>query len=81
MAKHKPLCLIVTLLVIVGGLNWGLVGLGRLLGNVNLNLVNIIFGFLPIVESIVYLAVGVCAVALLVFTMQAKDCTCEKMEK
>ena len=33
-------------LVIVGALNWGLVGLGGFLGG-NWNLVNLIFGFMP----------------------------------
>lgn len=49
------------ILVIVGALNWGLVGVGGLLDS-NLNLVNLIFGFSPAVENIVYLLVGLAGV-------------------
>jgi len=41
-------------LVLVGGLNWGLVGLGMLM-NSNWNLVSLIFGSWPTVEAVVYL--------------------------
>ena len=42
-----------TLLVIVGALNWGLVGL------LNVNLVNSLLGAWPTVEKVVYVLVGV----------------------
>ncbi len=51
------------ILVIVGGINWGLVGLGMLMGG-SWNLVSMIFGFMPMLEAIVYLLVGVSAVIL-----------------
>lgn len=44
-------------LVIVGALNWGLVGIGQFL-DANWNLVNLIFGGVPSIEAIVYLLVG-----------------------
>ncbi|KKQ80467.1 MAG: hypothetical protein UT01_C0011G0009 [Candidatus Daviesbacteria bacterium GW2011_GWA1_38_7] len=44
------------LLVLVGALNWGLVGL------LNLNLVNILFGSMEVVERVVYILVGASAV-------------------
>lgn len=44
-------------LVIVGALNWGLVGIGMFM-NTNLNLVNILFGFSETLEALVYLIVG-----------------------
>lgn len=47
-------------LVIIGALNWGLVGL-----NPDWNLVNLILGGLPIVERIVYVLVGLSGVAML----------------
>lgn len=82
MSKHKPLCFLVTLLVVVGGLNWGLVGLGWLIGNPNLNVVHMILGFLPMqVEAIVYLLVGVAAVMSAGFFFSCKDCPCKKMAK
>jgi len=49
------------ILVMVGGLNWLLVGLGGLMGS-NWNLVNMIFGSMPMVENIVYVLVGLSAV-------------------
>jgi uncharacterized membrane protein YuzA (DUF378 family) len=54
---------IARLLVIVGGLNWGLVGIGGLMGT-NLNVVNLLLGSMPMVESIVYLLVGVATVMM-----------------
>lgn len=44
-------------LVIIGALNWGLVGLGFFV-DANWNLVNLIFGSLPTVEAAIYLLVG-----------------------
>lgn len=49
------------ILVLVGAANWGLTGIGMLAG-FNLNLVNLIFGSWPMIEAIVYVLVGVCAV-------------------
>lgn len=49
------------ILIIVGGLNWGLVGLGGLMGS-DLNLVNMLLGSMPMVEALVYLLVGLSAV-------------------
>ncbi len=43
-------------LTIVGGLNWGLVGAFKF------NLVELIFGFAPILASIVYVVVGLSAI-------------------
>ncbi len=45
-------------LVIVGALNWGLVALG-------MNLVAMIFGGMPVVETLVYALVGLSGVYLL----------------
>jgi uncharacterized membrane protein YuzA (DUF378 family) len=47
---------IALILTIVGGLNWGLVGA------FNFNLVEFIFGFAPILASIVYVVVGLSAI-------------------
>ena len=46
---------IMGLLVIVGGLNWGLIGI------FDFNFVHFVFGKLWIFEQIVYVVVGVCA--------------------
>lgn len=64
----KALHMIAFLLVIIGGLNWLLVGLG------NWNLVSMIFG-MGTLAKIIYVLVGLSAVVLL-FTHK-KDCkTC-----
>lgn len=51
-------------LTIVGGLNWGLVGLGMFM-DTNLNLVYMLFRSWPTVESIVYLVVGISAIYMI----------------
>lgn len=51
-------------LVIIGGLNWGLVALGTWMGG-NWNVVNLLLGSWPTVENLVYLLVGVSAVVLM----------------
>ncbi len=61
-------------LTIVGALNWGLVGL------FNYNLVAMLFGGMPGIEKLVYIAVGVSAVILLV--THKDDCkACMSMMK
>ncbi len=47
---------IALVLLVIGGLNWGLVGL------VDINLVDLIFGFAPILVKIIYILVGVAAI-------------------
>jgi hypothetical protein len=49
------------ILVLVGALNWGLVGLGNLLGFQG-NVVELLLGSWPTVENVVYVLVGVSAV-------------------
>ena len=64
---------IVKILVIVGGINWGLVGVSMLMGSdANLNVVNLLLGSWPIAEAIVYVLVGVAAV------MKIFGCRCKK---
>lgn len=63
----------VTTLIVVGGLNWGLVGLGMLMGKMDgWNVVNMVLGSMPTVEAIVYVLVGLAAVAKLI------GCRCKK---
>ncbi len=50
------------ILVVVGGLNWGLVGLGQLMGDKDWNLVHMLLGMVPTLESVVYVLVGAAAV-------------------
>ena len=65
----------IKVLLIIGGLNWGLVGLGTLLGNGDSwNVVRMILGSVPTVEAIVYVLVGVAAV-MKIFGCGCKSCT------
>ncbi len=65
--------MVAKILVVVGGLNWGLVGAGLLAGSMMpWNLVNMLLGSWPMVEAIVYLLVGVSALVV------AFGCPCSK---
>jgi uncharacterized membrane protein YuzA (DUF378 family) len=65
--KNQKLLHIVTMsLVIVGALNWGLIGL------LDMNVVHSAFGAVPMVEQWVYVLVGVSA--LYVLLTHAQDC-------
>ncbi len=64
---NKNLHMISFILVIIGGLNWGLVGLFN-----GLNVVEMILGGVPAVERIVYVLVGLSAVYLA--ATHKKDC-------
>ncbi len=48
-------------LLLVGGLNWGLSGVGSFAGT-NLNVVNLVIGSVPVVENVVYVLVGLSAI-------------------
>ena len=66
--------LITKILVIIGGINWGLVGLGMILGKESAwNLVSLLLGSMPIVEALVYILVGVAAV-LMIFSCKCRKC-------
>jgi uncharacterized membrane protein YuzA (DUF378 family) len=59
--------------LIVGGLNWLLVGIGMLMGNDGYNVVKMIFGSMPVVEAIVYVIVGLAAISKL-FCCKCSKC-------
>ena len=60
------ICTVATIskiLLIAGGLNWGLVGLGILFGvTESWNVLNTLLGSMPVVEGLVYVLVGLAAV-------------------
>ena len=65
--------LICKILLIVGGLNWGLVGLGMLVGgDSDWNVVHMILGSVSTLEAIVYVLVGIAA------AMKIFGCRCHK---
>ena len=57
-------------LVVIGAVNWGLVGVAGLLGDGNWNVVDLLLGSWPVVENIVYVLVGLSAIVLV------KGCRC-----
>ncbi len=61
----KNVELVATLLVVVGAVNWGLVGLGALLGYPDWNLVWMLLGSWPVVVNLVYVLVGLSGLWLL----------------
>ncbi len=72
MGKHSPWCTASKVLLIIGGLNWGLVGLGGFLGS-NLNVVNLLLGAWPTVEWVVYILVGLAGLGSLVYLFKGDD--------
>ena len=60
--------MIAFLLVIVGALNWGLVGI------FSFNLVNFLVGGWPLIERIVYILVGLSAISEII--MHPAVCAC-----
>jgi len=65
----KALHGIAFVLVIIGGLNWGLVALGSYMAS-NWNIVNLILGSISWLENLVYLVVGLSAL-LLIFSKKS----------
>lgn len=61
----KYLHMLSCILLAVGGLNWGLIGLGGFMGS-DWNVVHMLLGAWPMVEWVVYILVGLSALKLLV---------------
>lgn len=64
--EMKPLDLIAMILVIIGGLNWGLVGL------LNMDLVALLFGSIPVLAQIIYILVGLSALYMIYYVFMKK---------
>jgi uncharacterized membrane protein YuzA (DUF378 family) len=65
--KKGGMCVVhklAAVLLVVGGLNWGAIGLGGFAG-ADWNLVRMLLGAWPAVEWVVYILVGVSALAML----------------
>ena len=67
-------------LLAIGGLNWGLTGLGGFMGS-NLNAINLIFGSMPTLEWLIYLLVGLAAVYSFYLILVQKECVCGTKQK
>lgn len=66
-------------LVIIGALNWGLVGLGWIVGGRDWNLVHLILGQWMMLEAIVYVLVGISAVMVCCSKCGCKSCSTKGM--
>lgn len=64
MKNANTLDMLALALVIIGGLNWGLVGL------LNLDLVQLILGSIPILAQLVYIVVGLAALYMVYFAVK-----------
>lgn len=65
--------MIAKILLVIGGLNWGLVGVALLMNNgTELNVVHMLLSSWPMVEGVVYVLVGLAAIAKLI------GCKCSK---
>ncbi|MEK7108869.1 MAG: DUF378 domain-containing protein [Patescibacteria group bacterium] len=74
----KALHMVAYVLLWIGGINWGLVGLGTLVSGANWNVVTWLAGYAggSSVEAVVYVLVGISAVWLLVtHGKHCKECT------
>ena len=71
--KHKALCIVVSLLIFIGALNWGLVGVGGFL-NMDLNVVDMLFGSFLLGANIIYVLIGLAGVAFIVNFFRCPDC-------
>ena len=70
--------LIGKILMIIGGINWGLIGVGMLLGSAaDWNVVHMLLAGVPVIEAIVYLLVGITAV-MAIFGCKCKKCKTEE---
>lgn len=66
--------MIAKILVIIGGVNWGLIGIGMLLGQGGtFNVVRLILGSVPGLEAIVYVLVGIAGV-IMIFGCKCGKC-------
>ncbi len=61
MAKLSTLDILAIVLVVVGGLNWGLYAIGY-------NLVSMLLGWMPVLEKAVYVIVALAAIYLAIIT-------------
>lgn len=66
MTRRSAAEVLASIIVIIGGINWGLVGLFEL------DLVALIFGSIPLIQRAVYIIVGIAAVYL-AFALTKRD--------
>lgn len=76
------LCMLACVLVVVGALNWGLVGLGWLVSGSDWNVVHMLLGSWMKVEAVVYVLVGVAGLyKIFMFQKCCGKCSCTPGQK
>ena len=68
----KKLDVLVAILVVIGAINWGLVGA------INMDLVDLLLGKMPMVAHIIYCVVGLAGLYQVVFLKGIQDRWCKK---
>lgn len=66
MYKFSLLDKVTFILVLAGAINWGLVGLG------NFDFIDFVFGFIPLVQKILYILVGISGLNIILLLFKAK---------
>jgi len=66
MAKKRTIYWTAAILVIVGGLNWGLIGI------FNFDVVEKILGWAPVLQKTVYTLVGIAAICMVYYLIKRK---------
>ncbi len=67
-------------LVIIGAINWGLVGISGFIDGLYLNVVNLLLGNWPAVESLVYVLVGIAALVAIFGCKKCMSGNCRSVE-
>lgn len=74
----KSLHMVAWILVMIGGINWLLIGVGGFIGS-DWNVVHFFLGSLPTIEWLVYILVGVSAVyEIVMHRSMCKECSAPK---
>lgn len=76
MCQKNVLSTVVCVLVVVGALNWGLVGLGWLVSGADWNVVHMLLGKWMKLEAVVYVLVGLAGVYKLVMCSKCCGSSC-----
>ncbi len=63
------------MLIMIGSLNWGLIGAGRLVAGADWNVLHMVFGAAPMFETSLYLIIGLAA--LYKVAGCSKSCCCK----
>jgi len=65
--SKKAIHITAVVLIIIGAINWGLIGLGDLTSSGrNWNIINVVLGNIPTLESVIYILIGVAGILKLI---------------